>query len=271
MAQAKFHKSQRVFVEPVGTWAHIERVVPQWVRDCAEPIKVLYDCGMGREFSEEELSEETTALHQHGNFAGKVPDWRVVRGQNRWKSAEQCDHHPFPGTHPVVVTTEREWGGWRVPGAEYDLDPYRIELQARIIARAPLLMALLQRLVEHADQEPENLGHGVAELAQLSQRVLAELTDSDGTASSGAAASGNVTASTEAMPPSYEAASPDIGAAPPGNGAAPAEAMPPSYEAAAPDIGAAPAGNVAASTEEMARSFGAASPGIGAARPSNGA
>jgi hypothetical protein len=31
---------------------------------------------------------------------------------------------------------ERDWGGWRVRGAEYDLDPYRIERQAEIIARA---------------------------------------------------------------------------------------------------------------------------------------
>ena len=30
MAKAKFHKSQRVFVKPVGTWAHVEAVVPQW-------------------------------------------------------------------------------------------------------------------------------------------------------------------------------------------------------------------------------------------------
>ena len=53
--------------------------------------------------------------------------WRVMRGHNRRKSAEQCGHHPHPGTHPMVVTTERDWGGWNVPGAEYDLDPYRIE------------------------------------------------------------------------------------------------------------------------------------------------
>ena len=188
MARAKFHKSQRVFVQPVGTWAHIERVVPQWVRGCAEPIKVLYDCGMGRDFAEEELEEETAALHQHGEFSGKVLEWHVVRGQNRWKSAEQCGHHPFPGTHPVVVTTEREWGGWRVPGAEYDLAPHRIELQARVISRAPILMALLQRLVDYANQEPENLGHGLMELAQLSQRVLGELTETGDAVPNGAPA-----------------------------------------------------------------------------------
>ena len=27
MAKAKFHKSQRVFVKPVGTWAYVEAVI----------------------------------------------------------------------------------------------------------------------------------------------------------------------------------------------------------------------------------------------------
>jgi hypothetical protein len=62
MAKARFHKSQRVFVRPVGTWAHVEAVVPQWVKGCEEPIKIAYDCGMGREFAQEELEEESTAL-----------------------------------------------------------------------------------------------------------------------------------------------------------------------------------------------------------------
>ena len=71
--------------------------------------------------------------------------WRIVRGQNRWKSAEQCGHHPYPGSHPMVVTGERDLGGWRVPGAEYDLDPYRIEHQAQVIAPAPVFMKMLEQ------------------------------------------------------------------------------------------------------------------------------
>ncbi len=38
MAKAKFHKAQRVFVKPVGTWAYVESVVPKWIRGCDEPI-----------------------------------------------------------------------------------------------------------------------------------------------------------------------------------------------------------------------------------------
>ena len=57
----------------------------------------------------------------------------------------------------MVVTTDRDWGGWRVPGAEYDLDPYRIEHQAQLIVRAPLFMKLLEEFLQLADQEPENL------------------------------------------------------------------------------------------------------------------
>ncbi len=175
MAKAKFHKSQRVFVKPVGTWAYVERVVPKWVRGCDEPIKVMYDCGMGREFAQEELEEETVALQRQPEFNGVALDWRVVRGQNRWKSSEQCCHHPYPGTHPVIVTTERDWGGWRVPGAEYDLDPYRIEKQAQLLVRAPIFMTLLQKFAQQAEQEPENFSHGLMELAQVSQRVLSQI------------------------------------------------------------------------------------------------
>ena len=42
MAKALFHKSQRVFVKPVGTWALIEKVVPHWVKDVDEPLRVTY-------------------------------------------------------------------------------------------------------------------------------------------------------------------------------------------------------------------------------------
>jgi hypothetical protein len=150
--------------------------VPVWVKGCDEPFKVAYDCGMGREFAPEELEQESVALQNGGN--GMVGgEWRVMRGQNRWKSAEQCGHHPFPGTHPMVVTTENEWGGWRVPGAEYDLDPYRIEQQAQIIVRAPVVLKLLEQFLQHADQEPENLGDGLTKLAQLARRILDEVSD----------------------------------------------------------------------------------------------
>ena len=49
MAKAKYHKSQRVFVKPVGTWAYVEAVVPKWIKGCEEPIKITDDCGVGRE------------------------------------------------------------------------------------------------------------------------------------------------------------------------------------------------------------------------------
>ena len=59
MAKAKYHKSQRVFVKPVGTWAHVEAVVPKWVKGCEEPIKISYECGMVRAFAQEELEESS--------------------------------------------------------------------------------------------------------------------------------------------------------------------------------------------------------------------
>lgn len=172
MAKAKFQKSQRVFVKPVGTWGRIEAVVPKWAKGCDEPTKIAYDCGLGREFAQEELEEESVALQTNATNGGP---WRIVRGHNRWKSAEQCGHHPYPGTHPMIVTNEREWGGWRVPGAEYDLDPNRIECQAEIIVRAPIFMELLEEFVERAEQESGTLSDDLIKLARLARRVIGEV------------------------------------------------------------------------------------------------
>jgi len=148
MAKAVFHKHQRVFVRPVGTWAVIEKVKPQWVKDVEEPIKVFYDCGLGRDFSAPELSAETIEEADAGQ-------WRLLRARNKWQSPEECAHHPQPGTYPVVVTDSQDWGGWRVPGAEYDRDPARIENQARLIVHAPGLLALAEAVIRLAGEDPE--------------------------------------------------------------------------------------------------------------------
>ena len=111
MVKAVFHKNQRVFVTPVGTWATIERVIPHWVKGIEEPLRIHYDCGLGREFEAADLVSERP-----------VPDaldcanenWTVFRRENRWQSVEDSAHHPAPGTHPVIVTAENARGGWRV-------------------------------------------------------------------------------------------------------------------------------------------------------------
>jgi hypothetical protein len=54
-----------------------------------------------------------------------------------------------------VVTDSQNWGGWRVPGAEYDRDPGRIEHQARLIVHAPSLFALAERLMKSAQEDPD--------------------------------------------------------------------------------------------------------------------
>ena len=37
MAKATYHRHQRVYVEPVGTWAVIDKVNPVWVKGFDEP------------------------------------------------------------------------------------------------------------------------------------------------------------------------------------------------------------------------------------------
>jgi hypothetical protein len=172
MAKAQFHKSQRVYVKPVGTWALIERVVPHWAKGLDEPIRVHYDIGLGREFTADELQAEEP-LPDGNQGAGE--QWRVIRQRNKWQPAEDCARHPVPGSYPVVVTGPAEWGGWRVPGAEYDLDPPKIERQARMIASAPKLVSFANGLIDWARKSGEDMPNSLVELAHEAQDVLAAI------------------------------------------------------------------------------------------------
>jgi len=165
MAKAEYHKHQRVYVKPVGTWAVIEKVKPHWVRDVEEPVKIAYDCGLGRDFTADELSAEAIEENPVGN-------WRLMRARNKWQSVEECAHHPQPGTYPVVVTDPADWGGWRVPGAEYDRDPEKIEAQARLIASAPMLMKLAEDLASSIDENVDEAPPELIRLARAARELL---------------------------------------------------------------------------------------------------
>ena len=172
MAKAQFHKNQRVYVKPVGTWALVEHVVPHWAKGLEEPIRVHYDCGLGREFTAEEIQAEEPLSDR---LVPTTESWRVVRARNKWQPAEDCSRHPVPGTYPVVVTSDAEWGGWRVPGAEYDLDPGKIERQARLIAAAPRLAAFAKGLVDWARKSGEEMPTALADFAHDIQDLLAHI------------------------------------------------------------------------------------------------
>ncbi|HET7334680.1 MAG TPA: hypothetical protein VFI93_06130 [Rhizomicrobium sp.] len=176
MAKAQFHKSQRVYVKPVGTWALIERVVPQWTKGLDEPLRVFYDVGLGREFGAEELQAEQAAKNETALSREK---WRVLRARNKWQPAEDCARHPYPGSYPIVITGDADWGGWRVPGAEYDLDPRKIEHQARLIATAPAFVALAEALVDWARNSGEDMPTSLADLAHTAQDLLAAVEQDD--------------------------------------------------------------------------------------------
>jgi len=55
--------------------------------------------------------------------------------------------------------------------------PYRIEHQAELIVRAPLFMQLLEEFLQLADEEPEDLRDNMTKLAQVTRRILSEVTD----------------------------------------------------------------------------------------------
>lgn len=169
MAKAQFHKNQRVYVRPVGTWALVEKVVPHWTKGLDEPLRVYYDVGLGREFSADELQAEEPAAQE---IDSANESWRIIRARNKWQPAEDCARHPVPGTYPVVITGDAEWGGWRVPGAEYDLDPQKIERQARLISVAPRLAELASTLVDWARKSGEDMPSALADLAHEAQDLV---------------------------------------------------------------------------------------------------
>lgn len=171
MARAQFQKGQKVWVECVGAWAQIEKVQPVWAKGFEEPVRVTYDVGLGREFLGNEL---LLPVEDSTNVAEQ--DWRLMRARNKWQTADDCPHHPFPGTYPVVVTDKADWGGWRVPGAEYDRDPDQIEFQARLIAAAPRLMALAERLLASVDEAPDDAPPEMQTLAREAKTLLKTVT-----------------------------------------------------------------------------------------------
>ena len=78
---------------------------------------------------------------------------------------------------PTLVDGVERRLGWRVPGAEYDLDPARIERQARTIANSPRLMAFASGLLEWARQSGEDMPSALVELAHEAQDVLTAIED----------------------------------------------------------------------------------------------
>jgi hypothetical protein len=177
MAKALFHKSQRVFVKPVGTWALIEKVVPHWVKDVDEPLRVTYECGLGRSFQAHELAaEESLAVDAQvlrpDDDDSLLEHWHIARRRAKWRARIGGLGISDVGTYPVIVTDEDDQGGWRVTGGEYDRDPQRIEHQARMITCTP---DLLQTARQIADFYQENPDECPSELQQVVQRCASIL------------------------------------------------------------------------------------------------
>ena len=93
----------------------------------------------------------------------------------------------------MVVTDLGDWGGWRVPGAEYDRDPRLIEMQARMIVAAPKLRALARDLLAMIAEAPDDAPPAVQDLAKRAvaiERYLQEIPGAE-PASDGRASSAN--------------------------------------------------------------------------------
>ncbi len=179
MAKAVYHRHQRVYVEPVGTWATIERINPVWVKGFDEPVRVTYDCGLGRDFTAEELTPEPERAE--GTEPRGEGNWRLMRARNKWQNEGETSNHPFPGTYPIIVTDVNDWGGWRVPGAEYDRDPALIEMQARLIASAPKLLRLIKDLRDYVRTNSDEVDGDLMALAKRAEGLRKQV-EADGPA-----------------------------------------------------------------------------------------
>jgi hypothetical protein len=175
MAKAQFHRNQKVWVSTVGTWAVIEKIVPVWARGFDEPVRITYDVGLGRPFLAGDLQAEDEI--EDAAAPANETSWRLLRARNKWQAPEDCGHHPYPGTFPVVVTDTTDWGGWRVPGAEYDRDPRKIEYQARLITTAPRLAAIARELAALVAESPDEAPAPMQRLAQKAAALQNYLTD----------------------------------------------------------------------------------------------
>ena len=175
MAKAQFHRHQKVWVEAVGAWASIDRIIPVWTKGFDEPVRITYDVGLGREFLAHELQAEAASTDALPDADGG--NWRILRARNKWQAPEDCSHHPLPGTFPVVVSDANDWGGWRVPGAEYDRDPYRIEMQARLVACAPKLLRLARELSAMVAESPDDATPETVRLARASANIVRYVAD----------------------------------------------------------------------------------------------
>lgn len=174
MARALFHKGQRVYIKPVGTWALVEKVIPHWVKDVEEPLRITYEVGLGRQFSSAELASEAAMRGPESRSEEVALDnWRIFRIKNRWQQSEAATAaHPYPGTFPVVMTDDLDWGGWRVPSAEYDRDPGRIEFQARVMVNAPEMLRTLRKLADHVAKNADESSPELKALARTSAKLL---------------------------------------------------------------------------------------------------
>lgn len=187
MAKALFHKMQRVYVKPVGTWAFIETVIPHWVKDVDEPLRVTYECGLGRQFQAHELVSEQ-AMH-NGDLDDNDDDlmferWRIGRRSTKWRAAMGGNPPNGMGTYPVVLTDENDAAGWRVGPADFDRDPQRVEHQARMIVQTPELLRMAQRLAEFAMECPDDLPEDLRPVARTCAGILRyvyQLNDTSGT------------------------------------------------------------------------------------------
>jgi hypothetical protein len=164
-----------VWVESVGAWAVIDRIIPVWAKGFDEPVRITYDVGLGREFLGNELQAEAPSQAALPDAEGG--DWRILRARNKWQEPQDCSHHPFPGTFPVVVTDATDWGGWRVPGAEYDRDPHKIEYQSRLIACTPKLMKLVRQLAALAAESPDDAPPELVRLGKQANSVIRYITE----------------------------------------------------------------------------------------------
>ncbi|HVY03108.1 MAG TPA: hypothetical protein VG983_05585, partial [Caulobacterales bacterium] len=85
---------------------------------------------------------------------------------------------------------EQDWGGWRVPSAEYDRDPERIEFQARILANALKMLRVTRDLSAYGAEAGGELPGRLNDMVAAADEILRHVYETDAAPESESRAAG---------------------------------------------------------------------------------
>uniref|UniRef100_A0A0N4Z1E2 Translation initiation factor IF-2 n=1 Tax=Parastrongyloides trichosuri TaxID=131310 RepID=A0A0N4Z1E2_PARTI len=115
MARAQFQKGQKVWVESVGVWAQVEKVMPVWAKGFDEPVRITYDVGPPDRSGAGSDGAGARADGLGGRGPGRRPAGVPAPGAQGPVHPAPHDRNPRPAPRARAVKRRRQSRGLR-PG-----------------------------------------------------------------------------------------------------------------------------------------------------------